>query len=93
DGLKYGLAARLNQPAETDVGFLDQGRPNLTRHRATRRTGWEGHRFGLLAELTGGLFLLAAGSNPLAVIDADEFLLPAGTDAALDLQGIESTQL
>ncbi|GKG50814.1 hypothetical protein Tco_0538938, partial [Tanacetum coccineum] len=43
--------------------------------------------FGLPAELTAGLFLLAAGSNPSVGTDADEFLLPAGTDAALDLQG------
>ncbi|GKG59985.1 hypothetical protein Tco_0609649, partial [Tanacetum coccineum] len=34
------------------------------------------------SERITGLFLLAAGSDPSAVTDADELLLPAGTDAA-----------
>ncbi|GKC83424.1 hypothetical protein Tco_1139141, partial [Tanacetum coccineum] len=61
DGLKYGLAAGLSQPAktglpaETVAGLLDQPAG-----------------YGLSAELTAGLFLLAAGSDPPAVTDAGQ---------------------
>ncbi|GJZ29087.1 hypothetical protein Tco_0573734 [Tanacetum coccineum] len=79
---------RLSQSAETDLS-AETGAGLLDQPVG----------FGLPAELTAGVFLLAAGSDPPAVTYAGEFLLPAGfglpaeLTAALDLQGTESTQL
>ncbi|GKF95097.1 hypothetical protein Tco_0287832, partial [Tanacetum coccineum] len=82
-------AASRNRPAVNSAGRPNPtGRVGQAAHLAAAQSSQYFSFCGLYC-----IVYISAGADPPAVTDADEFLLPAGTNVALDLQGIKSTQL